>query len=83
MTVEDSSPDHVQIIVLSGVSGTGKSTIGKALTSRLGWQFIEGDDFHPAENIAKMQRGEPLTDEDREPWLYRLRDEIQNYLRKL
>ncbi len=69
-----------RVIILGGVSGTGKSTIGKALASHLGWRFIEGDDFHPPENIAKMQHNEPLNDADREPWLYRLREEINDCL---
>lgn len=52
-----------------GVSGCGKTTIGKAVALRLGWDFQEGDDFHPAANVAKMRRGIPLDDADREPWL--------------
>lgn len=55
-----------------GVSGSGKSTVGKAISERLGWEFAEGDDFHPPENVAKMERGDPLVDEDRWPWLERL-----------
>jgi gluconokinase len=84
MTTERLSHSHKttdgQVIVLGGVSGTGKSTIGKVLADHLSWRFIEGDDFHPAENIAKMQRNEPLNDADREPWLYRLQDEIRDCL---
>lgn len=56
-------------IVVGGVSGTGKTTVGRALADRLGVRFADGDDLHPAANIAKMSRGEPLTDEDRWPWL--------------
>ncbi|MBK9080892.1 MAG: gluconokinase [Rhizobiales bacterium] len=52
-----------------GVSGSGKSTIGAALAERLGWPFRDADEFHPPENVAKMSRGAPLTDEDRKPWL--------------
>ena len=52
-----------------GVSGVGKSTIAHALAERLGWPFQEGDDLHPAANIAKMKAGHPLTDADRAPWL--------------
>lgn len=59
-----------------GVSGSGKTTLGRLLSQRLGWDFYDADDFHPAENIAKMARGQPLTDADREPWLDRLRDLI-------
>jgi gluconokinase len=56
-------------IVVMGVSGCGKSTVGAALAARLGAVFMDGDDLHPAANIAKMSRGEPLTDDDRWPWL--------------
>ncbi len=52
-----------------GVSGVGKSTIAKALAARLGWDFAEGDDFHPEANVAKMASGTPLNDDDRWPWL--------------
>jgi len=52
-----------------GVSGSGKSTIGRALADRLGWRFIDGDDLHPAANVAKMRAGHPLDDADRAPWL--------------
>jgi gluconokinase len=57
------------VIVLMGVSGCGKSTIGAALSRRLGWPFRDADSFHPPANVAKMSRGMPLTDEDRWPWL--------------
>ena len=60
---------EVAVVVVGGVSGSGKSTIGAALARRLGWPYAEADEFHPTENIAKMSRGEPLTDEDRAPWL--------------
>jgi len=59
-----------------GVAGSGKSTIGRALADELGAEFLEGDKFHPAANIAKMSRGEPLTDDDRWPWLDRLAGEL-------
>lgn len=52
-----------------GVSGSGKSTFGKALAQKLDWDFFDADDFHPPENIAKMQAGMPLDDSDRTPWL--------------
>lgn len=64
------------IVVLMGVSGSGKTTVGKLLGQELGWKFVDGDDFHPAENIEKMRSGQPLTDEDRAPWLRALRDYI-------
>jgi gluconokinase len=57
-----------------GVSATGKSTIGIAVAEDLGWDFIEGDDLHPASNVAKMAAGDPLTDEDRAPWLDEISD---------
>ncbi|MBW3535909.1 MAG: winged helix-turn-helix transcriptional regulator, partial [Gemmatimonadetes bacterium] len=65
------------IVLVSGVAGSGKTTVGAALAERLGWDFIEGDTLHPPENVAAMRRGEPLTDEDREPWLAALRHEIE------
>jgi len=57
------------ILVIMGVSGSGKSTIGRPLAARLGWPFKEGDDLHPPANIAKMKAGIPLDDADRAPWL--------------
>jgi gluconokinase len=60
------------IVVLMGVSGCGKTTVGRRLSSRLGWRFIDADDFHPASNVQKMRSGVPLTDDDRWPWLDRL-----------
>lgn len=60
------------IVVLIGVSGAGKSTLGTALAKRMGWRFFDGDDFHTEANVRKMAGGEPLTDEDRWPWLDRL-----------
>lgn len=57
------------IVVTMGVCGSGKTSVGKIIASRLGWAFIEGDDLHPAANREKMASGVPLTDEDRWPWL--------------
>jgi gluconokinase len=57
------------VLVVMGVSGSGKTTIGSLLAGRLGWQYAEADDFHPASNVAKMAAGRPLTTEDRRPWL--------------
>ncbi len=62
-----------------GVSGVGKTTVGKRLAERLGAQFLEGDDFHPAANVAKMRRGEPLDDDDRRPWLEALAAELARH----
>ena len=64
--------DTAQAYVVMGVSGCGKSTVGRALAERLGGVFYDGDDFHPPQNIAKMSRGEALTDADRAPWLAQL-----------
>ena len=57
------------IVVVAGIAGSGKTTIGSLLARELGWEFEDGDDLHPAANIAKMKAGHPLTDEDRRPWL--------------
>jgi len=57
------------VIVIAGVSGSGKTTVGTLLAARLGWDFVDGDTLHPASNIAKMAAGIPLTDRDRLPWL--------------
>jgi gluconokinase len=64
------------IIIVTGVMGAGKTTLGSALALRLGWLFLDADDFHSEENWAKLSRGEPLADADRWPWLARLREEI-------
>ncbi len=57
------------IVIVAGVSGSGKTTVGALLAGRLGWRFADADDFHPAANVEKMRAGIPLTDEDRWPWL--------------
>lgn len=67
--------DHV-VVVLMGVSGSGKTVVGEALAADLGWPFLDADDFHPEANVVKMAAGIPLTDEDRWPWLDRLAREI-------
>ena len=64
------------IVVLMGVTGSGKTTLGRLLAGQLGWTFVEGDDFHPQANVQKMHRGEPLTDADRAPWLRALRARV-------
>jgi carbohydrate kinase (thermoresistant glucokinase family) len=66
-----------QAAIVMGVAGSGKSTVGHALANAMGWRFADGDDFHPPANIAKMRRGEPLSDEDRGPWLEALRAFLQ------
>jgi gluconokinase len=63
-------------LVVMGVSGSGKSTIGEKLAQRLGWSYEDADRFHPASNVAKMSAGQPLTDEDRRPWLQAIANEI-------
>ena len=68
-------------VIVMGVSGCGKTTIGKALAQRLGWRFADGDSFHPAANIAKMSAGAPLTDDDRRPWLEAIALEIDRAAR--
>lgn len=65
-----------RVIVLMGVSGVGKTTVGRALANQLGWRFVEGDAYHPPHNIDKMTRGEALTDADRQPWLAALHSAI-------
>ena len=62
-------PGRHPVLVVMGVSGSGKSTVAALLAGQLGWDFVEGDDLHPAANVAKMASGRPLTDEDRWPWL--------------
>ena len=57
------------IVLVMGVSGSGKTTIGERVAQRLGWRYIEGDDYHPRKNVEKMAAGVPLDDADREPWL--------------
>lgn len=64
------------IIVIMGIAGSGKTTVGQHLGAALGWPFFDGDDFHPAANLAKMASGQPLDDGDRGPWLARLRQLI-------
>ena len=67
------------IVVVMGVTGSGKTTIGTLLAKRLGWEFADGDDFHPAANKEKIRRGIPLTDADRMPWLTALHREMAQW----
>ena len=70
------------IVIVMGVAGSGKSTIGQLLADRLGWPFYDGDDFHPIANVEKMRAGIPLTDEDRSDWLSALAALITKQLRQ-
>jgi gluconokinase len=66
--------------IIMGVSGSGKTSVGRLLATRLGWDFYDADDFHPAANVAKMANGIPLDDSDRAPWLAALQDLISSSL---
>jgi gluconokinase len=70
------------VIVVMGVAASGKTTVGRLLAEDLGWTFYDADDFHPHSNVEKMKRGVPLTDEDRGPWLERLRSLISDSLER-
>jgi len=74
--VADKTGELPCALIVMGVSGSGKSTIGEALAARLRFTFEDGDRFHPASNVAKMSAGIPLTDEDRWPWLRAIAEEI-------
>ncbi|MCE9669108.1 gluconokinase [Myxococcus stipitatus] len=68
------------VVIVMGVTGAGKSTVGKALAESLGWRFLDADDLHSAANVAKMAAGIPLEDSDRWPWLAAIRAQIQEAL---
>ncbi len=68
------------IVIVMGVVGAGKTTVGKLLASQLGWEFADADDFHPQSNVEKIRQGIALSDEDREPWLDHLREAILRWL---
>ncbi len=70
------------VIVVMGVTGAGKTTVGRLLAAQLGWVFFDADDFHPKANVEKMRVGQPLTDTDRAPWLAALRVLIADCLRQ-
>src|ERR1700738_4826922 len=76
ISVRDETGENPCALVVMGVSGSGKSTIAGKLAERLSWPYEDGDKFHPASNVAKMSAGQPLTDEDRRPWLQAIADEI-------
>jgi carbohydrate kinase (thermoresistant glucokinase family) len=77
----DQHPAHNRpmVVVVMGVSSSGKTTVAKLLADTLGWQFQEGDALHPPENVAKMSGGTPLTDADRIPWLHRIAVRIDHW----
>lgn len=72
---------QIRFFIVMGVSGSGKSVVGKALAQSLGWDFFDADDFHPPANVAKMAGGIPLDDSDRAPWLDTLRELISSSLK--
>lgn len=74
--VEPMPPAPARLVLLMGVAGSGKTTVGRAAAAALGWPYFEADDFHPATNRAKMAHGDPLDDADRAPWLAALRDRM-------
>jgi carbohydrate kinase (thermoresistant glucokinase family) len=78
----DQHPAHNRsmIVVVMGVSGSGKTTVAKLLADTLGWLYQEGDALHPPQNVAKMQGGVPLDDADRLPWLHRIAGTIDEWL---
>jgi gluconokinase len=69
-------PQRSVTLIVMGVSGSGKTTVAQEVARRLGLEYVEGDEFHPAHNVEKMRAGIPLTDEDRAPWLHVLADWI-------
>jgi gluconokinase len=68
------------VVLLMGVAGSGKTTVGRQLAQELGWSFADADDFHPPANVAKMSAGQPLDDTDRAPWLAAIRAHIDGVL---
>jgi len=70
------------IVIVMGVVGAGKTTVGRMLAGQLGWQFADADDFHPPANIDKIRHGIALTDADRRPWLERLRNAIEEWIKE-
>ena len=69
---------NIRFFIVMGVSGSGKTSVGKSLAEHLGWDFYDADDFHPPANVEKMANGIPLDDSDRVPWLSSLHDPISS-----
>lgn len=80
MTGQENS--EIKVVILMGVSGCGKTTIGQSLANQLGWLFIESDDYHSEEDVHKMANGIPLTDEDRWPWIKRLHLVLHEHIKQ-
>lgn len=76
LTTETSQPHVLRTLIVIGVAGAGKTTLGRALANELNATFLDADDFHSSENVTKMRDGLPLTDADRGPWLARLNEEL-------
>jgi len=74
MSERDTPRSTPMFLLVMGVSGSGKTTVARLVAQRLGYELVEGDDFHPPANVAKMSHGEPLTDGDRVPWLAAIRE---------
>jgi gluconokinase len=80
--MQESTNEQTRVVVLMGVTGSGKTTIGRLLSQELGWKYYDADDFHPSANVEKMRSGIPLNDDDRKPWLETLRDLISQCLER-
>ena len=80
--MQESTNEQTRVVVLMGVTGSGKTTIGRLLSKELGWKYYDADDFHPPANVEKMRSGIPLNDDDRKPWLETLRDLISQCLER-
>ncbi|MFH5926639.1 gluconokinase [Roseomonas xinghualingensis] len=79
---QDPALPHPMVVIVMGVSGSGKTTAAKLLAAELGWEFREGDDLHPPANVERMRTGIPLIDEDRWPWLHRIAAVVDDWLER-
>jgi gluconokinase len=77
LTTSSAASGNISHLIVMGVSGCGKTSLGMELATALGWPFFDADDFHPPENVAKMRAGNPLNDDDRAPWLQTLNKLLQ------